>query len=131
MLVNITSDIFDMAYLCDHDSLENTFEIICKNWRIIPQSLLVLKQNIDLYLNLNIGGLVQDCSNSIADALELLQSCTNPLIYFTEESRDQLVCRSVYIRDLNFEDINHNMSVLIITYHVYQAQFIANFSNFL
>ena len=26
-----------------------------------------------------INGLVQDCSNSIADALELLQSCTKPL----------------------------------------------------
>ena len=28
-----------------------------------------------------IDGLVQDCSNSIANALELLQSCTKPLIY--------------------------------------------------
>ena len=28
-----------------------------------------------------IDGLVQDCSNSIANALELLQSCTNPSIY--------------------------------------------------
>ena len=27
-----------------------------------------------------IGGLVQDCSNSIANALELLQSCTKPSI---------------------------------------------------
>ena len=27
-----------------------------------------------------INGLVQDCSNSIANALELLQSCTKPLI---------------------------------------------------
>ena len=26
-------------------------------------------------------GLVQDCSNSIANALELLQSCTKPLIW--------------------------------------------------
>ena len=26
-------------------------------------------------------GLAQDCSNSIANALELLQSCTKPLIY--------------------------------------------------
>ena len=26
------------------------------------------------------ASLVQDCSNSIADALELLQSCTKPLI---------------------------------------------------
>ena len=28
-----------------------------------------------------IDGLVQDCSNSIANALELLQSCTKPYIY--------------------------------------------------
>ena len=28
----------------------------------------------------DIDGLVQDCSNSIANALELLQSCTKPLI---------------------------------------------------
>ena len=27
-----------------------------------------------------IDGLLQDCSNSIANALELLQSCTKPLI---------------------------------------------------
>ena len=31
----------------------------------------------DAYIN----GLVQDYSNSIANALELLQSCTEPLIY--------------------------------------------------
>ena len=30
---------------------------------------------------LHINGLVQDCSNSIANALELLQSCTKPLIW--------------------------------------------------
>ena len=30
---------------------------------------------------LDIDGLVQDCSNSIANALELLQSCTKPSIY--------------------------------------------------
>ena len=30
----------------------------------------------------DIDGLVQDCSDSIADALELLQSCTKPLICF-------------------------------------------------
>ena len=29
-----------------------------------------------------IDGLVQDCSNSIANALELLQSFTKPSIYF-------------------------------------------------
>ena len=31
-------------------------------------------------------GLVQDCSNSIADALELLQSCTKAVIYGTWEN---------------------------------------------
>ena len=33
----------------------------------------------------HIDGLVQDCSNSIANALELLQSCTEPLIYNIKE----------------------------------------------
>ena len=33
--------------------------------------------------NLIINGLVQDCSNSTANALELLQSCTKPSIYCT------------------------------------------------
>ena len=28
-----------------------------------------------------INGLVQDCGNSIANTLELLQSCTKPMIY--------------------------------------------------
>ena len=32
-----------------------------------------------------INGLVQDCSNSSANALELLQSCTKPLIDITYE----------------------------------------------
>ena len=30
----------------------------------------------------HIGGLVQDCGNSTALAMELLQSCTKPQIYF-------------------------------------------------
>ena len=32
-------------------------------------------------LLLNLDGLAQDCSNSIANALELLQSCIKPSIY--------------------------------------------------
>ena len=32
------------------------------------------------------GGLVQDCSNSIASTLELLQSCTKPSIYRSSNS---------------------------------------------
>ena len=33
-----------------------------------------------------IDGLAQDCSNYIANALELLQSCTKPSIYWSEEN---------------------------------------------
>ena len=36
---------------------------------------------------LNIDGLVQDCSNSTANALELLQFCIKPSIYFDERER--------------------------------------------
>ena len=35
----------------------------------------------------HIGGLVQDCSNSIANALELLQSCTKPSLWFINTLR--------------------------------------------
>ena len=33
----------------------------------------------------DIDGLVQDCSNSIANALELLQSCTKPSIWYCKQ----------------------------------------------
>ena len=36
---------------------------------------------LSLFIKPNINGLVQDYSNSIANALELLQSCTKPVIY--------------------------------------------------
>ena len=45
--------------------------------------LLVMRRsnrNVNI-LSQYIDGLVQDCSNSIANALELLQSCTKPSIY--------------------------------------------------
>ena len=37
-----------------------------------------------------IDGLVQDCNTSIANALEILQSCTKPLIY-SEQPITQLI----------------------------------------
>ena len=41
-------------------------------------------KGINFKLIPHIDGLVQDCSNSIANALELLQSCTKPSIYSSE-----------------------------------------------
>ena len=37
-------------------------------------------QSAQILALFDIDGLVQDCSNSIANALELLQSCTKPSI---------------------------------------------------
>ena len=42
-----------------------------------------------------VDGLVQDCSNSIANALELLQSCTKPSMWF-------LMCVCWSVRDLTW-----------------------------
>ena len=39
---------------------------------------LAPQRNWNLQIHLYVDGLVQDCSNSIANALELLQSCTKP-----------------------------------------------------
>ena len=41
-------------------------------------AFIAVKHHIDVY---NINGSVQDCGNSIANALELLQSCAKPWIY--------------------------------------------------
>ena len=38
--------------------------------------------------NIHFNGLVQDCSNSIANTLELLQSCTKPLNFDYELTKD-------------------------------------------
>ena len=39
----------------------------------------------------NIDGLVQDCSNSIANALELLQSCTKPSTWYCMQQKNDLI----------------------------------------
>ena len=44
---------------------------------LVPPPRIITKRNICAYFD----GLLQDCSNSIADALELLQSCAKPSIY--------------------------------------------------
>ena len=65
---------FYLSYLLDkgflYEGCDMAFiEALCRN-----------KLNIT---DLHIDGLVQDCSNSIASALEILQSYIKPLIYET------------------------------------------------
>ena len=45
---------------------------------------------------IRIDGLVQDCSNSIANALELLQSCTKPSMYALVNEKPLLEMISTY-----------------------------------
>ena len=49
---------------------------------------------------LHINDLDQDCSNSIAEALELLQSCTNPSIQFIHKMVKQQFARNIFINRL-------------------------------
>ena len=42
----------------------------------------------NIYVLFHIDGLVQDCSISIANALEILLSCTKPWIYSTEMNNE-------------------------------------------
>ena len=65
--------------------LDDAFTHIFQECNCPSSSEVSLKDmsKINWYLtttNHHIDGLVQDCSNSIANALELLQSCTKPLI---------------------------------------------------
>ena len=48
-----------------------------------PFILVNLCLVLALLFRFYIDGLVQDCSNSIANALELLESCTKPSIYLS------------------------------------------------
>ena len=58
--------------------------------------------------NLQIDGLVQDCSNSIANALELLQSCTKPSIFKLRATspRSQWVNR--HLTFTTYLDVTHH-----------------------
>ena len=58
-------------------------------------------QSLEYVAKLQINGLVQDCSNSIANALELLQSCTEPSIWYRHHIShgtlsEDISCQAVY-----------------------------------
>ena len=55
---------------------------MCKNHYNQGQDHRATNIYIYTYNSLHIKGLAQDCSNSIANALELLRSCTKPSIWY-------------------------------------------------
>ena len=56
----------------DHLAMKSFIIVKCNSTSLIAEEMLT-----EIYIN----GLVQDCSNSIVNALELLQYCTKPSIY--------------------------------------------------
>ena len=60
-----------------HSSTEAVYQSISKLVQLFSQSNIISKLQ---YFNLHIDGLVRDCSNSVANALGLPQSCTKPSI---------------------------------------------------
>ena len=51
-------------------------------WRILTACAMPFVRNYRICKHVYIDGLAQDCSNSIANALELLQSCAKPSICY-------------------------------------------------
>ena len=72
--INQHKTIFILTMKCQkYKSYKNFQQIICK--------MDTFEASVYVYIN----GWVQDCNNSIANALELLQSCNKPSICWTKE----------------------------------------------
>ena len=77
-----------------------------------------------------IYGLVQDCSNASAWALELLQSCTKPSIYDIDISEDILVHLIFPYESLEYDltdETNQNWQYNEINYHDWLSFYHATF----
>ena len=78
-----TSYLEDITYHRNWTEIFSVWNEITQLLHIIVQILTVFLQFLrNVLRNSPIDGLVQDCSNSIANALELLQSCTKPSICY-------------------------------------------------
>ena len=87
----------------DFTNLNRIYKMSDESWKffgyithystVATDGLVLKQQTISIDSGDYIDGLVQDCSNSIANALELLQSCTKPSIYSCTGLN---TCRNVY-----------------------------------
>ena len=81
-----------------------------------PRASTIQLQNLSLQYH-QLEGLVQDCSNSIANALELLQSCTEPSIWpilFASRNGDEF-CHWVAAE---YSDMIRGLSFTNIVYYI-------------
>ena len=64
----------------------------------LSDQIIMISTNTKIDKENDIDGLVQDCSNSIANALELLQSYTKPSVYAYTNTMSKLTHRPYVLR---------------------------------
>ena len=82
--------------------------VMSLHWDSIPKPISLpytMTQVLDTCCHFH--GLVQDCSNSSALAMELLQSCTKPSICSSSSSLESWVCLAKYVTSTNENPIIH------------------------
>ena len=62
--------------------LQSIFSAVHKGIFLIKHLRNLILSNIGLVEKNHIDGLAQDCNNSIAKALEFMQSCTKPFLWY-------------------------------------------------
>ena len=90
-------------------------------WCLLSLAETLLKQR---QKQAHIDGLVQDCSNSTANALELLQSCTKPSIWWNRSLNALLhyklvtpkPCKNHHHKTIDFLIYNSQMKLLYLAY---------------
>ena len=85
----------------------------------IPRLCARLTLRIKFWIKHYIAGLVQDCSNSIANTLELLQSCTEPSIFSSHLGK--VVCiltLTAWISEIIYQFVTCSYAIwMVSSYH--------------
>ena len=71
------------TFLCNNCLERKQFAMSWGQLEPFKPLFFVVRQYVNMFIrrHIHVNGLVQDCSNSIANALELLQSCTKPSMW--------------------------------------------------
>ena len=91
MREEISGEIFITTQLLPFIEITLNEYVVCKIQDILFDAPVISAMMIEFRSHIYINGLVQDCSNTIANALELLQSCTKPSIYSDHQVSSLLV----------------------------------------
>ena len=88
----------NVSFLELEELIPSSTIITCSNITKYSHTLTKTDHTPDLKLTQDIDGLVRDCSNSSALAMELLQSCAKPLIYSIPQPYGQAVKSLLWVQ---------------------------------